>query len=110
MVKLSIIIPYYETFDLTMKLLNGTWQKDETQSSALNIFGTTDTAYTVRSGQLILNPQQQLQVATDGWRLPSKEKSSFGPETINLTKPLLKQSPLKDAPVDIQKLQAKFGM
>ena len=96
--------------DLTIKISNGTWQKNKNQPDVLHLFGPSDMSYVVRSGQLILTPQKQLQIDLDGWRFPSKAKDSFGPVNIELSDTLLKMSPLQYVPSDIQKLQSKFGM
>ncbi len=96
--------------ELTIKMQDSSWQKENEKLDGFNLFKSLDTNFNVRSAQLILNNKKQLQLAVDGWHVPSRQKDSYGPVMIDLTEPLLKQSPLRDAPESMQKLQGKFGM
>ena len=96
------------TFDtLTFKITDGIWEKEETRPDVLDLF-KDHTAYTVRSGQIVLNKNQQLRVDLDGWLLPEKEKYSYGPATVQLTNPLLKESIYQPVPEVIQNMQNKL--
>lgn len=90
--------------DLTFKISNSTWEKTE-DSDAFNLFDNGTNEYTVRSGQLILNPQNELEYSLDGWFLPNNTKASFGPNTIQLENPLLKSGEPTGVPQEIQNLQ-----
>lgn len=97
--------------DLTIKMMDTVWQKAQASSPVvLPLFDSDDTNYNVRNGLLTLAPPNLLQVALNGWRVSNKQKVSFGPETVELSEPLLKQGNPQRVPSDIQKLQSKFGM
>lgn len=91
--------------DLTFKISNATWQKQNAEDDILDLFTQTSTGYTVRSGQLILNNLGQADITLDGWLLPNNIKESYGPETIQPDSDLFKQSTLLSVPQEIQNEQ-----
>ncbi len=91
--------------NLTLKLSNTTWQKQSDETLIPNLFSVASTGYTVRSGQLILNADNELDVTLDGWLLPDNIKKSYGPNLIQLDEPLFLKSQSLPVPSDIQNEQ-----
>ena len=91
--------------NLTLKITDGTWQKDNLEPDLLNLFTSNSTGYTVRSGQLTLEKGNLLNIALDGWLLPLKQKKTYGPENIDLTDSPFKESTPENTPQNIQTLQ-----
>ncbi len=94
--------------NLTFKITDGSWRKDNLENDELNLFTNNSTGYTVRSGQLVLEENNKVNIALDGWLLPFNQKKSYGPENVTLPEDIFKESASKNIPQEIQTLQNKL--
>ena len=94
-----------ELSSATLKVNNVTLRQVAGAKDVIGLFSQGNDAYMIRSGQLILDKNNLLQVDLDGWLMPMRRREAFTQNDIQLDKPLFKAGKELPVPTKIQDRQ-----
>ena len=97
-----------ELTSVTFKVNNLTLKKSQTETDVLGVFDQGNKSYVARSGQLIFDRDNQLQVDLDGWLMPARKREAFAKKDVKLNAPLFKIGNIMSVPSKINNRQKQF--